>query len=146
MFELTYTSFANSDLSRKDILEIERISNINNSINDITGCLVCHNNEFIEIIEGCELAVKNLYSKIRRDQRHRGISLLSSGAIVERQFKDWRMICHKFHFQENKRFDFSLFEENLKSLSHLTESQTRGSRVFWNCVAALTDIRNGQYK
>lgn len=146
MFELTYTSFASSDLSSKDILEIDRISTIHNSMNDITGCLVCHNNEFIQILEGSELAVKNLYSKIRRDQRHRGISLLLSGVIEERQFKDSRMICHKFHFQENKRFDWSLFEKNLKSLCHLTESKTRGSQIFWSCVAELIDTRNGPYK
>lgn len=144
MFELTYTSFASSDLSSKDILEIDRISTIHNSTNDITGCLVCHNNEFVQIIEGKELVIKNLYSKIKKDQRHRGICSLYSGRILERQFKDWRMICHGFHFQENKKFDCSLFEKNLKSLSHLTKSKTHGSMIFWNNVAELTDIQNGQ--
>lgn len=141
MFELTYSSFASKDLSKEDILAIDRVSIINNFKNNITGCLVCHNNEFVQIIEGSEPDVKNIYSKIRRDQRHRGISLLFIGPIFERQFKDWRMICHTFSLQEHRNFDCSLFEKNLKSLSHLAESKTRGSQVFWNSVSELTDVR-----
>tara|TARA_R110000764_G_scaffold234797_1_gene328910 strand:+ start:28 stop:450 length:423 start_codon:yes stop_codon:yes gene_type:complete len=140
VFELTYSSFAGPDLRKKDILEIERVSILHNSINDITGCLVCHNNEFVQILEGSESLVKELYAKITRDDRHRGICSVFSGPIEERQFKDWRMIYNHLSLQKHKMYNGFLFEQNLKSLCNLTKPKTRGSHIFWNSVAELTNI------
>ncbi len=140
MFELTYSSFASPDLNKKDIFEIERISTFYNAINDITGCLVYHNKEFVQILEGDELVVKALFAKITKDNRHRAISSVFIGSIAERQFKDWRMICNHLNFHELVVCDNSLFEKNLNSLSSLIKPKTRGSQIFWNCVAELTDI------
>ena len=63
IFELIYYSTASPDLSTNDILNILENSRDFNSKNEITGCLLYHNNEFVQLIEGEEEAVKNCMLK-----------------------------------------------------------------------------------
>ena len=63
IFELIYYSTASPDLSKNDILNILENSRDFNSKNEITGCLLYHNNEFVQLIEGEEEAVKNCMLK-----------------------------------------------------------------------------------
>ncbi len=46
---------------------------------------------FIQVLEGEEDAVKNLYETIKADKRHAGEIVISEGEINERQFAKWAM-------------------------------------------------------
>lgn len=66
MYELIYYSTANPTLNANDISNILKTSRDFNLKNDITGCLLYYNNEFIQILEGDRMAIKKLYATLNR--------------------------------------------------------------------------------
>lgn len=46
---------------------------------------------FIQALEGEERDVQNLYARIKRDSRHKQVTLLHSGPIISRSFASWTM-------------------------------------------------------
>lgn len=112
MFEICYYSTAANDLEEYDVDAILEKARLNNSKYQITGCLLFHNNEFVQIIEGKEMAVKTLFSKIQNDPRYRYIQKLYEGRITERLFSDWDMAFFKFNKNESKNNSKSIFIDN----------------------------------
>ena len=92
MKRLTYVSKLNALLSEEDIIEIGRLSSINNQKRDVTGILISVHDYFFQILEGEEKIVDELVEKISRDSRHSDITILSSETgCEERLFTDWGM-------------------------------------------------------
>jgi hypothetical protein len=75
--ELVYYSIANRDLTEANITDILNHSRRFNKDNNITGCLLFYNNEFIQFLEGDSKSVKDLYANIAKDKRHSNIVLLT---------------------------------------------------------------------
>lgn len=88
--QLIYASlpFGYDELSLTGILSAARR---NNARDCITGCLVCREDLFLQLLEGPREAVIATYERILRDDRHANIVTLSSGDIESRLFPDWRM-------------------------------------------------------
>ena len=71
--------------------EIFRVARKNNAQNKITGALSYRNGHYIQILEGEELVVDQLFSKISNDRRHEEVTVLINQSIVKRSFPDWDM-------------------------------------------------------
>ena len=91
LVSLVYASSAVGLLSEKEILDILRVSRINNERLGITGMLLYKGGNFLQVLEGPEPAVLQLIDKIERDPRHRGVMRLIKQGENERQFQDWSM-------------------------------------------------------
>lgn len=91
MYHLMYASYATQDFSDKDLTELLMDARIKNSNLGITGMLIHRAGNFIQVLEGEEGAVKNLYETIKADKRHAGEIVISEGEINERQFAKWAM-------------------------------------------------------
>lgn len=91
MFELVYTSTARPHLSQSDLREILSRSRGANARDGITGILLWHHGAFLQVLEGEESAVENLFAAIQRDNRHHDLKLVSRLFIVKRGFEDWSM-------------------------------------------------------
>jgi len=46
---------------------------------------------FIQVLEGNEADVQEIYEKIRSDRRHTGLVVLKKGIMSDRSFTDWAM-------------------------------------------------------
>ncbi len=89
---LTYVSKVNAVLDEAEIIEIGRISSINNKKRDVTGVLISVKDYFFQVLEGEESTVDALVEKISKDPRHNEITILSSEiGCEERLFTDWGM-------------------------------------------------------
>ncbi len=75
-------------LSIRSILEASRR---NNSRVGVTGALMFNAGCFAQVLEGPAGAVEQVFDRIGRDERHRGVVLLSSGEAKERVFGSWSM-------------------------------------------------------
>ena len=64
------------------------ILEINPSLN-ITGALLCNNNFFLQVLEGSQNTVKEIFSKIRKDKRHRDILMIFDQKIEKRIFENY---------------------------------------------------------
>ena len=91
MFYLVYVSVAAEKVSKDDLLEILARSRTNNAEAGITGMLLYKDGNYMQVLEGEEKAVRDLYARIRRDPRHLGIVTLVEGRRDNRCFGDWSM-------------------------------------------------------
>ncbi|MFN3237826.1 MAG: BLUF domain-containing protein [Pseudomonadales bacterium] len=91
MFSLTYASSATRPYSEAELAEILRVSRANNARLGVTGLLLYHDGNVMQVLEGEEKNVRQIYDKILRDERHAGCLLLLEEEIEERAFPDWHM-------------------------------------------------------
>lgn len=91
LYELIYVSLATREMSLPDLAALLTECRDNNRRYNITGLLVYHNREFMQLLEGRKEDVLNLYDLIVRDERHQQVHLMWEGAIAQRSFADWRM-------------------------------------------------------
>ena len=91
MFHLTYASSAAQDFSKADLNELLAQCRENNAKLGLTGMLLYKDGNFMQVLEGEEGVVREVYAKISTDPRHTGEILLHQGPLEERQFPDWSM-------------------------------------------------------
>ena len=63
----------------------------NNERNDITGSLICRADIYLQMLEGPKKKVLAIFEKIKQDDRHLEVDVLSEGAVEERLFPNWAM-------------------------------------------------------
>ncbi len=90
-YQLVYLSSASELYSRQALLDILQISRYNNSRANITGLLLYHEGNIIQFLEGEQEAVENLYNKIAKDHRHKGVLPLLRRMVRKRDFGAWSM-------------------------------------------------------
>jgi hypothetical protein len=139
MYELIYRSVAKPNLNADDIAKILETARNFNSKNEITGCLLFHNNEFIQIIEGEKEKLLQLYDSIKNDKRHSSVLLLAEDEIKERIFPNWSMAYYQLKENDNINIDKLLFVNNLITLSELIAKPSHASRLFWMMAKQLLE-------
>ncbi len=139
MYELIYRSVATPNLNANDIENILETARNFNSKNEITGCLLFHNNEFIQIIEGEKIKVLDIYYKIKNDKRHKSVLLLAENEIKDRIFPKWSMAYYQLKENDNINIDKLLFVNNFITLSELIEKPTHATRLFWLMAKQLLE-------
>lgn len=92
IFRLTYVSCAVESLTEADLDDIESKSLVANDARDVTGLLIVNGRRIMQILEGRESAVLELYEKIRRDPRHVIAKLVSTVEDEGRMLLTWNMV------------------------------------------------------
>ncbi len=111
MKQVIYVS-EKTDTSSDSLTAIYDISQKNNSESGISGCLLIGSNSYLQLLEGPDSAVENLYSKIKMDSRHKNVKRLFEQHIDEKLFSSWSMKFAPFNNIEwgNKEFDAGEFQ------------------------------------
>ena len=101
-----------TDTSSDSLTDIYDISQKNNLESGISGCLLIGSNSYLQLLEGPDSAVENLYSKIKMDSRHKKVKKLFEQHIEEKLFSTWSMKFAPFNNIEwgNKEFDAGKFQ------------------------------------
>ena len=132
MYQLSYRSIAVPGLNLDDLDTILQTAIHFNSQHHITGCLIYHNDNFVQIIEGKKDDVLNLYKGIMKDDRHHSINLLWENEINERFFDDWNMA-----FYRPTDTSVQQFVNNFLMLSDLSDRPTSSLLSFWSTVRKI---------
>lgn len=66
-------------------------SRVNNKRHDITGVMLYRNYRFLQVLEGPESDVDEVYAKIAADERHFDLKVLFDEPTETRHFPDWSM-------------------------------------------------------
>jgi hypothetical protein len=90
MRQLLYVSNTSRDLAASDLNEILMSARRNNDALGLTGLLLYINGGFLQILEGEERSVHELYGRIRADRRHWEARLLLDRE-APRAFGEWSM-------------------------------------------------------
>ena len=144
-YQLTYHSLAKPGLTTEDIRDIMEVSIKNNKVLGITGCLIFHKGFFLQILEGEEEAVEELFYKIKLDDRNDQVTRLSSDHTTSRIFKEWAMAYYSIPDQDELRPEEYEIKQNLLSLSGTTKKPNFTLKVFWYNVRQLLS-EEGYYK
>jgi len=96
MHSLVYRSVANESFTIPQIYGMLSKAKDYNAEHGITGCLLYHNNQFLQLLEGEKDQVINLFQRISMDDRHREVSILESEHGEERLFDHWNMAFHDY--------------------------------------------------
>lgn len=91
LHEIIYVSRACEPMGTEPLLALMEQSRCDNARRGISGFLIYHQQEFLQLIEGEQGAVMELYQRICRDNRHQQLHLLWSHAIHAPSFPDWTM-------------------------------------------------------
>jgi hypothetical protein len=92
IFRLTYVSCAVEMLTDADLDDIESKSLVANDARDVTGLLILNGRRILQILEGREAAVLEIYEKIRNDPRHVIAKLVSTVEDEGRMLLTWNMV------------------------------------------------------
>ena len=91
MISLTYVSSATVFLNPTELLALLKTARDNNANLGLTGMLLYKDGNFMQVLEGEEAPLRNLYQKIEKDPRHSGLIKLLDQPIETRQFPSWSM-------------------------------------------------------
>lgn len=92
LFHLAYTSQRAPDVTDDDVVDgIVLPAMAKNRRLDITGCLWFGPDRFLQVIEGEEAVIRDLYEAIRIDTRHHSIDTLAAESITARNFERFNM-------------------------------------------------------
>ena len=102
MIYLIYISSSIRSFSESDLIELLNKSRNNNSKLGITGILLYKDGNFLQVLEGEESKVRELYNTIKNDPEHHGITIIEEGQLAERQFGDWSMGFYNINDQSTQ--------------------------------------------
>ncbi len=95
MRQLTYISTATREILPSDIDQILSASRRKNELIGINGLLLFDGRRFLQALEGDEAQLGAAFERIKGDDRHRAIVVLSDRAVPARQFGAWAMAWHR---------------------------------------------------
>jgi hypothetical protein len=92
IFRLTYLSQPVKPFTDDDFDDIESKSIEANNVRDVTGLLIVQGERILQILEGREASVRELYAKIEADGRHTITKLVCAVEDDERLLLTWSMV------------------------------------------------------
>ncbi|WDE01308.1 BLUF domain-containing protein [Thalassomonas actiniarum] len=91
MIHLIYISSATSWPTERDLTELLEQARARNIRQNITGMLLYGNATYMQLLEGEEKDVHEIYGAIKKDPRNNSVVTLLEEGITERDFPDWSM-------------------------------------------------------
>ena len=96
IFHVIYVSTATEPLSSGQLQDLIHVSRQRNSSLGLTGLLLYADKRFMQVLEGPEPAVREVFESIQKDSRHKNIDTLRFEMKDVRHFPDWRMGFRNF--------------------------------------------------
>jgi len=124
MIQILYISSAKDPMSTQELLGLLQECRENNAGNGVTGMLLYANATFLQVLEGDEKVVDNLFNTIRKDPRHTNLQMLHRISVQRRQYSEWSMGFKQISDRELQQVeglrDFSKKDFNTEYLAQHT--------------------------
>lgn len=91
LYKVMYISSATQHMSTKELEKMMAKCRQKNAFFDITGYMVYHEGNIIQLLEGNRTSVEYIYNTIKLDSRHQNIIELCTASIEKRAFANWQM-------------------------------------------------------
>lgn len=139
MFCLVYKSKAITNFSLTQIEEFLEKARLFNSANNISGCLLYYEGEFVQYLEGNQIKILELFDRITVDNRHTNVKLLSHGQIDKREFNDWSMAFRNVHGENDHLQYIELLVDSFLEKDAPIHGPNPTSKEFWKTTKDLLD-------
>jgi hypothetical protein len=91
MIRLVYSSAARAGMDEAELKRILDGARTRNARREVTGMLLYRDGVFLQLLEGQEVDVRFVYSRIAQDPRHHRVVKLIEETIAQRDFASWSM-------------------------------------------------------
>ncbi|WP_421763707.1 BLUF domain-containing protein [Ekhidna sp.] len=91
IYYIIYTSTPSSPVDLETVNAITKEAIKWNKAHDVTGMLLSLDDKYFQFLEGEEEEVKKLFNMIKKDSRHKDVTLRIQGFSNERVFTEWSM-------------------------------------------------------
>jgi uncharacterized protein YaaQ len=91
MHHIIYLSWATTPFTTAQLQKLLTGARRRNTELAVTGILLYGNERFVQVLEGEEALVQEVYAQIRQDARHRNILTFANKPVAERAFREWAM-------------------------------------------------------
>lgn len=91
IYQLIYHSYASAEFGIDDLLKMLIDARISNERRKVTGMLLYHDAQFLQLLEGEKTVLKELADQIFDDPRHHTAVRLSFDQVEARDFSGWSM-------------------------------------------------------
>lgn len=126
MLSIIYVSHSFEEMNRNELMQILEKSRKNNKALDVTGMLLYKGGNFLQVLEGPDQAVAEIYAKITKDPRHKDVAIISKTYVQAREFPEWEMAFVDMDDPEiiNKP-GYSTFLQDELTANYFNENPTR---------------------
>lgn len=121
---LVYVSVRKKECTDEEIDKILSACKRNNPKLDITGVLLYSKTHFLQYLEGDYKEISGLYEKIKTDNRHKNVVLITTGPIEERTFPSWEMGSKEIS-EDKVEFQTDLTEEEAKTFQDIISGKNQ---------------------
>lgn len=136
IIQKVYYSISNHEVTPHFINGILEQARLNNEKIGVTGCLLYHNNVFLQLLEGEEKTIDKLFDKIATDNRHKEVTLVCEEKVEQRIFPNWSMAYHNF---EQNSEQIKKFVDSIQFYSENNEMSTDAIEFFWNMARQIVN-------
>jgi len=138
LWQLVYASAAAKDFAPPDLDAILRVARTHNAGAAITGMLLFVDGSFLQVLEGFQEDIDELFERIRVDRRHTRAALLLREPISQRSFPGWTMGVTTATLAElQSAIGINDFFQDREPLFHLGDTRLR---------TLLELFRSGSYR
>lgn len=142
VFQLIYLSSATQEMSDNELRKILSGSQSRNASQGISGLLLHSEGNIIQIMEGPEDAVKQLFLKIKEDRRHTNVTVVTRRYVAKRDFPHHSMGFKRVKTQITEKAlpGFTDIIENKRIPEETLASLSKQVSVFLKSYAKVTRI------
>lgn len=90
---IVYVSAATHPMSQDELAVLLKQAREKNARHGITGVLLYHDGNFMQMLQGAVTDVRTLYAAIEADPRHHLVIPVVDESGLPREFADWAMAC-----------------------------------------------------
>lgn len=132
MFELLYTSVSPKGMSESNLKDMLVRARLKNQKLGITGMMLYHDREILQILEGEKSIVQEMFQTISEDIRHTSVEVFYQGEIENRAFSDWSMAFKSIDKSMINTITagYEGFNKELSPIRMIKDSPNRGKRTF----------------
>lgn len=123
--QLVYVSARKITCTEQEIEKILEACKRNNHDKDITGVLLYSQTHFVQYLEGEYKKIIGLFDKIKEDNRHKNVVMITSGPLKDRLFPSWQMGAKKFD-TKNVTFDTEMNSSEQEQFRSILAGNTTG--------------------
>jgi len=126
--QLVYVSNRKPNCTNEEIGKILDACKKNNPPLNVTGVLLYNDKKFIQLVEGDAKIIMDLYNKIKSDDRHERVMMLSYSPIKEKAFPSWHMGSRDV--SNGVMYDTAITSEDKSTFDRLLNGETEeGAKV-----------------
>ncbi|TDQ33355.1 BLUF domain-containing protein [Zeaxanthinibacter enoshimensis] len=139
-----YISKADPGFSKGEVKEMLLKAKSYNRTHEITGCILYHKQQFLQLIEGAEKDVRELYRKLVEDNRHHEVTTLFDESSGTRIFPNWAMAFYEFEEEEDSTAHTRLQLDQILEQATISEGNKEAFGVLERSAERL--LAQGQHE